>query len=199
MLISWYKWIFSSVNFLNLMHLSFYKFFGLYKVKEIRKSQNFKCGFHGFNRNISTSFQRLHQLSVGFNFRSRDDHKSSDHFNVENDGGRFRPLSQYGRRNGANSTNQNHYQHQQPICSSTFFFYINNKIRPTSTINTIINIRNMPNSTTRENQHQQKFLFSSTTICLTTNIGHRLQQQNKFNNLGTNDWLWSREVGTQKF
>ena len=35
----------------------------------------------------------------------------------------------------------------------------------------------MPNSTTRENKHQQKFLFSSTTICLTTNIGHRLQQQ----------------------
>ena len=98
-----------------------------------------------------------------------------------------------------NSTNQNHYQHQQPICSSAFFFYINNKIRPTSTINIIINIRNMPNSTTRENKHQQKFLFSSTTICLTTNIGHRLQQQNTFNNLGTNDWLWSREVGTQKF
>ena len=98
-----------------------------------------------------------------------------------------------------NSTNQNHYRHQQPICSSTFFFYINNKIRPTSTINIIINIRNMPNSTTRENKHQQKFLFSSTTICLTTNIGHRLQQQNTFNNLGTNDWLWSREVGTQKF
>ena len=98
-----------------------------------------------------------------------------------------------------NSTNENHYQHQQPIYTSTFFFYINNKIRPTSTINIIINIRNMPNSTTRENQHQQKFLFSSTTICLTTNIGHRLQQQNTFNNLGTNDWLWSREVGTQKF
>ena len=76
-----------------------------------------------------------------------------------------------------NSTNQNHYQHQQPICSSTFFFYINNKIHPTSTINIIINIRNMPNSTTRENQHQQKFLFFSTTICLTTNIGHRLQQK----------------------
>ena len=86
-----------------------------------------------------------------------------------------------------NSTNQNHYQHQQPICSSTFFFYINNKIRPTSTINIIINHRNMPNSTTRENQHQQKFLFSSTTICLTTNIGHQLQHQNTFNNLGTND------------
>ena len=98
-----------------------------------------------------------------------------------------------------NSTNQNHYQHQQPICSSTFFFYINDKIRSTSTINIIINIRNMPNSTSRENQQQQKFLFSSTTICLTTNIGHRLQQQNTFNNLGTNDWLWSREVGTQKF
>ena len=96
-----------------------------------------------------------------------------------------------------NSTNQNHYQHQQPICISTFFFYINNKIRPTSTINIIINHRNMPNSTTRENQHQQKFLFSSTKICLTTNIGHQLQQQNTFNNLGTNDWLWSREVGTQ--
>ena len=57
------------------------------------------------------------------------------------------------------STNQNHYQHQQPISSSTFFFFINNKIRPTSPINTIINIRSMPNSTTKENQHQQKFLF----------------------------------------
>ena len=98
-----------------------------------------------------------------------------------------------------NSTNQNHYQHQQPICSSTVFFYINNKIRPTSTINIIINIRNMPNSTTKESQNQQKFLFSSTTICLTSNIAHRLQRQNTFNNLGTNDWLWSREVGTQKF
>ena len=88
-----------------------------------------------------------------------------------------------------NSTNQNHYQHQQPICSSTFFFYINNKIRPTSTINIIINIRNMPNSTTRElNQHQQKFLFSSTTICLTTNIGHRLQQQ-------TRSTIWGRTTG----
>ena len=76
-----------------------------------------------------------------------------------------------------NSTNQNHYQHQQPIYTSTFFFYINNKIRPTSTINVIINIRNMLNSTTKQNQHQQKFLFSSTTICLTTNIVHRLQQQ----------------------
>ena len=42
----------------------------------------------------------------------------------------------------------------------------------------------MPNSTTKENQNQQKFLFSSTTICLTTNIAHRLQQQNTFNNLG---------------
>ena len=58
-----------------------------------------------------------------------------------------------------NSTNQNHYQHQQPICSSTFFFYINNKNRPTLTINTIINIRSMPKSTTKENQ--QKFLSPS--------------------------------------
>ena len=58
-----------------------------------------------------------------------------------------------------NSTNQNHYQHQQPIGSSTFFSYINNKIRPTSTINIIINIRNMPNSTTRENQHEQNSSF----------------------------------------
>ena len=57
----------------------------------------------------------------------------------------------------------------------------------------------MPNSTTKENQRQQKFLFSLTTICLTTNIVHQLRQQNTFNNLGTNDWLWSREVGTQKF
>ena len=80
------------------MHLSFYKFFGLNKVKEIRKSQNVKCGFHGFNRNISTLFQRLHQLSVGVNFRSRDDHKSSDHFNLENGGGRFRPLSLFSVR-----------------------------------------------------------------------------------------------------
>ena len=42
----------------------------------------------------------------------------------------------------------------------------------------------MPNSTTRENQHQQKFLFSSTTICLTTNIGHRLQQQKHVQQFG---------------
>ena len=90
-----------------------------------------------------------------------------------------------------NINNQSAVQH--------FFFYINNKIRPTSTNNTIINIRSMPNSTTKENQHQQKILFSSTTICLTTNIIHEFQQQNTFNNLGTNDWLWSREVGTQKF
>ena len=87
-----------------------------------------------------------------------------------------------------NSTNQNHHQHQQPICSATFFFYINNKIRPTSTINIIINHRNMPNSTTRENQHQQKFLFSSTTICLTTNIGI------DFNNK-TRSTIWGRTTG----
>ena len=78
-----------------------------------------------------------------------------------------------------NSTNENHYQHQQPIYTSTFFFYINNKIRPTSTINTIINIRNMLNSTTKENQHQQQF-------CLTTNIVHRLQQQK------TRSTIWGR-------
>ena len=132
--------------------------------------------------------------------------KMSPHSSPERAAGRVRfPLLVQARGEAMvggmvqNSTNQNHHQHQQPICSSTFFFYINNKIRPTSTINIIINHRNMPNSTTRENQHQQKFLFSSTTICLTTNIGHRLQQQNTFNNLGTNDWLWSREVGTQKF
>ena len=46
-------------------------------------------------------------------------------------------------------------QHQQPICSSTFFFYINNKSRPTSTIHVQVNIRNMPKSTTKESQHQQ--------------------------------------------
>ena len=109
-------------------------------------------------------------------------------------------LSSYGRQNGAK------FNESKSLPTSTtnlqfniFFFYINNKIRPTLTINTIINIRSMPNSTTEENQHQQKFLFPSTTICLTTNIIHRLQQQNTFNNLGTNDWLLSREVGIQKF
>ena len=35
----------------------------------------------------------------------------------------------------------------------------------------------MAYSTTKGNQRQQKFLFSSTTICLTTNFVHRLQQQ----------------------
>ena len=53
-----------------------------------------------------------------------------------------------------NSTNQNQATNinNQPAVK-IFFFDINNKIRPTSTINIIINIRNMPNSTTRENQH----------------------------------------------
>ena len=106
---------------------------------------------------------------------------------------------QYGRRNGAKFNESKSLPTSTTNLQFNIFFYINNKIHPTSTINIIINIRNIPNSTTRENQHQQKFLFSSTTICFTTNIGHRLQQQNTFNNLGTNDWLWSREVGTQKF
>ena len=53
----------------------------------------------------------------------------------------------------------------------------------------------MPNSTTKENQHQQKFLFSITTIGLTTNIVHRFQQQNTFNNLGTNDWYGRGRLG----
>ena len=107
--------------------------------------------------------------------------------------------TRYGRRNGAKFSESKSLPTSTTNLQFNIFFYINNKIRPTSTINIIINIRNMPNSTTRENQHQQKFLFSSTTICLTTNIEHRLQQQNTFNNLGTNDWLWWREVGTQKF
>ena len=76
-----------------------------------------------------------------------------------------------GRRNGAK------FNESKSLPTSTtnlqfniFFFYINNKIRPTSTINIIINIRNMPNSTTKENHHQQKFLSSSATNCLKTKI-----------------------------
>ena len=76
-----------------------------------------------------------------------------------------------GRRNGAK------FNESKSLPTSTtnlqfniFFFYINNKIRPTSTINIIINFRNMPNSTTKENHHQQKFLSSSATNCLKTRI-----------------------------
>ena len=87
-----------------------------------------------------------------------------------------------------NSTNQNHYQHQQPICSSTFFFYINNKIHPTSTINIIINIRNIPNSTTRENQHQQKFLF------LQRRFASQPTLDIDFNNK-TRSTIWGRTTG----
>ena len=93
----------------------------------------------------------------------------------------FQKDTGYGRRNGAkfneskslptSTTNLGHPAiHQSAV--QPFFFYINNKIHPTSTINIIINIRNMPNSTTRENQHQQKFLFFPTTICLTTKERH---------------------------
>ena len=63
-----------------------------------------------------------------------------------------------------NSTKQNHYQHQQPICSSTFFFYINNNIRPTWTINTIINIRSMPNSMAR-NSGQNGGIWARAAVC----------------------------------
>ena len=42
----------------------------------------------------------------------------------------------------------------------------------------------MAYSTTKGNQHQQKFLFSSTTICLTTNFVHRLQQQKRVQQFG---------------
>ena len=68
-----------------------------------------------------------------------------------------------------NSANQNHYQHQQQICSSPFFFYINNKICPTSTINIIINIRNIPRSTkialffNDDLPHNQHRISTSTT------------------------------------
>ena len=42
----------------------------------------------------------------------------------------------------------------------------------------------MAYSTTKGNQHQQKFLFSSTTICLTTNFVHRLQQRKHVQQFG---------------
>ena len=42
----------------------------------------------------------------------------------------------------------------------------------------------MPNSTTKENQHHQKFLVSLTTICLTTNIVHRLQPKKHIQQFG---------------
>ena len=90
----------------------------------------------------------------------------------------------YGSRNGAKFNESKSLPTSTTNLQFNIFFYINNKIRPTLTINIIINIRNMPNSTTRENQHQQKFLFSSTTICLTTNIGHRLQQQKHVQQFG---------------
>ena len=47
-----------------------------------------------------------------------------------------------------NSRNQNRFQHQQPTCSSTFSFKINNKIRPTSTANTITNNESKSTPTT---------------------------------------------------
>ena len=90
----------------------------------------------------------------------------------------------YGSRNGAKFNESKSLPTSTTNLQFNIFFYINNKIRPTLTINIIINIRNMPNSTTRENQHQQKFFFSSTTICLTTNIGHRLQQQKHVQQFG---------------
>ena len=42
----------------------------------------------------------------------------------------------------------------------------------------------MPNSTTKENQHQQKFPFSSTTICSTTNFNNK-----------TRSTIWGRTTG----
>ena len=95
-----------------------------------------------------------------------------------------------GRRNGANFKESKSLPTSTTNLKFNIFFYFNNKIHPNSTINTIINIRSTPNSTTKENQHQQKFLFSSTTICLTTNIVHQLQQQNTFNNRTIARWRY---------
>ena len=60
----------------------------------------------------------------------------------------------YGRRNGAKFNDSKSLPTSTTNLQFNIFFYINNKIRPTSTINVIINVWNMP--------HQQKFLFSST-------------------------------------
>ena len=87
-----------------------------------------------------------------------------------------------------NSTNQNHYQHQQPICSSAFFFYINNKIRPTSTINIIINIRNMPN------QQLKKTNFNKNSSFLQRRFAPQPTSYFDLNNK-TRSTIWGRTTG----
>ena len=51
-------------------------------------------------------------------------------------------------------------------------------------------------------QHQQQLRLSTTTNQIAskpTSKQSQLQQQNAFNNLGTSDWLWSWEIGTENF
>ena len=76
------------------------------------------------------------------------------------------------------STNQNYNQHQQPICSSTVF--------STSTIKAAQLQRFMYKSTFEICLSQQlkkvninKFLVSSTTMCLKSNVVHKHQQNEK--------------------
>jgi len=61
-----------------------------------------------------------------------------------------------------NSRNQNHFQHQQPIYSSTFSFEINNKIGPISMTNTTTKTKNTPN-------FEKESESTSTTITLVYN------------------------------
>ena len=63
----------------------------------------------------------------------------------------------YGRRNGAKFNESKSLPTSTTnLRFNTFFFYINNKIRPTSTINIIINIPNMLNSTIKGNSTSTK-------------------------------------------
>ena len=86
-----------------------------------------------------------------------------------------------------NSRSQNHFQHQQPICSSAFSFYINNNIGPTSTTNTTTKTKNTPYP---ENESESTsttipLVYNNESNHLKTNIKQsQLQQQNTFNNLG---------------
>ena len=91
----------------------------------------------------------------------------------------------YGRRNGAKFNESKSLPTSTTNLQFNIFFYINNKIRPTSTISIIINIRNMPTSIkiplffdVDDLPHNQHRISTSTT-------------KHVINNLGMNDWLWS--------
>ena len=101
----------------------------------------------------------------------------------------------YGSRNGAQYNQSN-------CCQSTFIIKVNDKICPTSTANININTPSTLNPTTKVTQHQHKFSWSAALANhIKTNTVKKLQveQQNTFNNLGTSDWKWPRDLGTYIF